>query len=92
MKENEQPQEVKKETFEFTKGEYELIQMAVNALTDLKATGNRVTVNNYNYLGAGLEQRATEVGFLPQPNADQPSDQGEENSPAEPVEAEIVDK
>ena len=90
MKENEQPQEVKKETFEFTKGEYELIQMAVNALTDLKATGNRVTVNNYNYLGAGLEQRATEVGFLPKPNEEESKAQEEEDNSAEPVEAEVV--
>jgi len=92
MKENEKPQEVKKEIFEITKREYELIQSAVNALTDYKATGNRVYVNDFNYLGAGLEQRAMEVGFLPKPKEDQPSDQGQENSPAEPVEAEIVDK
>ena len=98
MKENEEPQEVKREIFELSKGEYDIIQEAVDTLTDYKASRNRMAVQNYNIVGSNLENRAIEVGFAPNPNKQNPSGEVEEDKsadpadPAEPVEAEIVDK
>tara|TARA_Y100000592_G_C5476647_1_gene322607 strand:- start:2865 stop:3152 length:288 start_codon:yes stop_codon:yes gene_type:complete len=95
MKENEEPQEPKREIFELSEGEYRIIQEAVDTLTDFKASRNRMVVQNYNVVGSILENRAIEVGFVPNPNQQEQSGEKEEDKssePSEPVEAEIVDK